>query len=199
MHPCVCSAARSSLHRSHLSLRAFDVREPLRKMLPLVPLLVTLLFLLSDAFGTPCPPRRYNCPIANATAAPMPSALAFDLFANALYAERNLESLMRFVGPTYINHNPFSTDGPDGLRAAVGTGFLNGTFTVMNRIRPPPGGSVGAVHYKYVGSMGVATPSAVVDFYRMDGPCVVEHWDISQTVPPNATNPHPLFSPPARR
>lgn len=34
---------------------------------------------------------------------------------------------------------------------------------------------------------------AVADVFRMNGTCVMEHWDVDQAKPANATNPLSLF------
>jgi len=36
-------------------------------------------------------------------------------------------------------------------------------------------------------------PIALADIYRMDGTCIVEHWDVTQARPANATNPIAMF------
>ena len=36
-------------------------------------------------------------------------------------------------------------------------------------------------------------PIALADIYRMNGTCVVEHWDVTQERPGNATNPIAMF------
>ena len=36
-------------------------------------------------------------------------------------------------------------------------------------------------------------PIALADIYRMDGTCLVEHWDVTQARPANATNPIAMF------
>lgn len=36
-------------------------------------------------------------------------------------------------------------------------------------------------------------PIALADIYRMDGTCIVEHWDVTQSRPANATNPIAMF------
>ena len=36
-------------------------------------------------------------------------------------------------------------------------------------------------------------PIALADIYRMDGTCIVEHWDVTQARPANATNGIAMF------
>lgn len=42
----------------------------------------------------------------------------------------------------------------------------------------------GVVHMRINGN----PQTAIVDLYRMDGTCLVEHWDITQAWPADATN-----------
>ena len=51
--------------------------------------------------------------------------------------------------------------------------------------------NTGWVFYR-IDAPGLAT-KALVDIYRMDGTCIVEHWDVLQVVPANATNPVGFF------
>lgn len=39
-----------------------------------------------------------------------------------------------------------------------------------------------------------AKPKAVVDLFRMDGTCVMEHWDVIQERPENPKNPLAMWS-----
>lgn len=36
-------------------------------------------------------------------------------------------------------------------------------------------------------------PIALADIYRMNGTCIVEHWDVTQETLRNATNPIAMF------
>ena len=141
-----------------------------------------------------CLPR---CAYANSSQPALSPALAFDRFVDAFYVQKNLSATVEYLSPGYINHYPYTLDGIPAFRKTVGTGFLNGTFAVMNRVHPPPGGTVGFVHYKYTPALPGGQAPAVVDVYRMEGSCVVEHWDVGEAVPANATNPRAMFSPPA--
>ena len=61
-------------------------------------------------------------------------------------------------------------------------------FTVL---RSSFDNDVGFVHLKIVPATG--EPIAVADIYRMQGSCIVEHWDVEQARPDNATNPIAMF------
>ena len=141
----------------------------------------------------PFPQNASRCALANST---LPMLEAFDIFTTTLYQRRNASSIAPFLNPGYINHNPFIADGAAAALRALTTGFTDGRFAVMNRVLPGDN-NVGFIHYSYQAPGSPAPPVAIVDIFRMEGPCVAEHWDLSQSVPANATNPHPLFSGPA--
>ena len=50
-------------------------------------------------------------------------------------------------------------------------------------------GDIGMVHFKVL----VQQPMVLADIFRLNGSCVVEHWDVNQALPANATNPIALF------
>ena len=49
-------------------------------------------------------------------------------------------------------------------------------------------GGIGFVHLNVAGGQ-----LAVADVFRLNGTCVMEHWDVDQARPANATNPLALF------
>lgn len=48
---------------------------------------------------------------------------------------------------------------------------------------------IGVVHLKVLSQPLLA----LADLFRLNGTCVVEHWDVNQALPANATNPIALF------
>jgi len=54
------------------------------------------------------------------------------------------------------------------------------------------GASFGLTYFKGISSdIGAGV---IADVVRMIGTCIVEHWDVAQSVDPgNSTNPHPFF------
>ena len=124
------------------------------------------------------------------------AAQSFDKFVDTLFNKRDANGARAHMNPGYINHNPYSTDGAEAaLSALTMSKYLNSTFGFMNVRGPASGNPVGMLHYKLT-YPDFPISVAVVDIFRMDGPCVAEHWDVSQTLPPNVTSSHPLFSEP---
>ena len=123
--------------------------------------------------------------------------LAFDKFVDTFYNKRDVLGAKAFLNADYINHNPYVPDGADAaINSLAASGYFNGTFGYMNVRGPNLLNPVGVVHYRYVYSDQYPTPTAVVDIFRMEGACVAEHWDVSQVLPSDVPNPHPLFSDP---
>src|SRR6266542_2019177 len=52
-------------------------------------------------------------------------------------------------------------------------------------------GDLAMVHVK--ATRPSTPPTAVADIYRFSAGCIVEHWDVLQSVPPNPVHDHPMF------
>ena len=128
--------------------------------------------------GPYCPPQP---------ASPYVQAAIFNDFINKLYVQKNAtDAYLTYVSPDYINHSPYA---PQGRAAAIA--FLSFLIPSVNRtiLHQIYQGDTGAVHLKVLSQ----TPIALVDLFRLNGTCVVEHWDVNQPLPANATNPIALF------
>lgn len=104
-----------------------------------------------------------------------------ELYEKALN-QHDFEGAAKYLGPRYIQHNPFAEDGAEGLKkfiewrkqkfpqakSIVKRAFADGDYVILHvhSIREP-------------GALGVA----IVDIYRMENGKVVEHWDVIQDVP----------------
>lgn len=132
----------------------------------------------------PSTPQAPFCPPKPATASQQ-HAIFFD-FINKLYTlEDPTTAYLTYVSPDYINHSPYA---PQGRAAAIA--FLKYLIPSVNRtiVHETFDGSIGFVHLNVAGGQ-----MAVADVFRLDGTCVMEHWDVDQAKPANATNPLSLF------
>ncbi|KAF5026470.1 hypothetical protein F66182_1457 [Fusarium sp. NRRL 66182] len=125
-----------------------------------------------------CPPRPVT---------PQQQRRIFDEFVQKLFIERNPAKAMNdHVSEGYLQHNPFATTGrqpsidnldwltPETVEfTVVHSGVDNNIGFTFTRMDLP----------------GQDQPTAVADFMRFNGSCLVEHWDSIQERPANRTNP----------
>jgi predicted SnoaL-like aldol condensation-catalyzing enzyme len=113
----------------------------------------------------------------------------FNDFVNVFYKQKDVpDAYNTFVAEDLIEHNPFTPDGREAGIAAL-TGLIAASDIELVHVLFD--GCIGAVHSMF--TLPGQPFLAIADFFRYDGSCIVEHWDVSESVPANATNPHPLF------
>lgn len=110
----------------------------------------------------------------------------------ALNEKRPEEAIQKYVGASYIQHNPKASDGPEGVIAyikyikaefpsshsEIKRVFADGDFVMMH------------VHTKRTSD----TPGlAIAEFFRLDNGKIVEHWDVIQPIPETAANNNTMF------
>lgn len=106
--------------------------------------------------------------------------------------QKNFEAASKYLGPTYIQHNPHAFDGPEGLK---------GYLTYLKKTYPDSRSEIKSVYADgdhvilHVHSkLSPSTPSrAIVDIFRVKNGKVVEHWDVIQDVPEKAKNSNGMF------
>jgi predicted SnoaL-like aldol condensation-catalyzing enzyme len=147
---------------------------------------LTLLSLSALAASANCPPTP-----GTTAAAQRASFLSFvDLF----YRQRDVRAAFTgHVDEAYVQHNPYFLSG----RAAAIEGLTRAVPGMKNSVaRVALSDDTGVVFYKSVaagpGGAGGAY-RAIVDVFRLNGSCVMEHWDVMQTRPADAKNPLALF------
>ncbi|KAH7305879.1 hypothetical protein B0I35DRAFT_516130 [Stachybotrys elegans] len=97
-----------------------------------------------------------------------------DAFANAFLVTKNLTNAFEYISSTYINHNPFAEDGPDAALDFLGPVWPGIQITVL---RTKFQGDQGWLNYQ---ASGIGT---VVDRFRWESGCIVEHWDVGEVYP----------------
>ena len=106
--------------------------------------------------------------------------------------QRDFDAASKYLGGRYIQHDPFASDGADGLRA----------FIVFLREKFPQGhveikrvfadGDYVILHVHSVREPGTRGRAAV-EIFRLDSGKIVEHWDVIQEIPEKAANPNGMF------
>jgi predicted SnoaL-like aldol condensation-catalyzing enzyme len=113
-------------------------------------------------------------------------------FVDTFFKQKNVtEAYNTFIDVNLIEHNPNILDGRQ-----AGITFLTPIIALVNfeLVHVLFDRGIGAVHAKVTGPIpSGAAFLATADFFRFDGTCIVEHWDVSEDAPKNSLNPHPLF------
>jgi predicted SnoaL-like aldol condensation-catalyzing enzyme len=114
-------------------------------------------------------------------------------FYNAVLNEKDFEKASKYLGATYIQHNPTAPDGPEGLKGFVN--FLKSKFpenkSEIKRVFAE--GNYVIVHVHAVREPGTRG-NAIIDIFRLDdNGKVVEHWDAVQPIPERAMNNNTMF------
>jgi len=102
------------------------------------------------------------------------------------------EAYETFVAENYIQHNPMAQDGRAAAIAFLEPIYRNNPqhrMTVHRMIVEDP--------YIVVHLHGQSSPddpgAAAVDILRVEDCRIVEHWDVTQSVPDNPPNPRAMF------
>ncbi|KAL8792632.1 MAG: hypothetical protein Q9195_004760 [Heterodermia aff. obscurata] len=113
----------------------------------------------------------------------------FNSFVTALYITKNVTfAFDKYIDVNLIEHDPFDPQGRDANAAKLAAIFPFANFEVL---RHSFDNNIGFVHLKL--NIPGQPPTALADIYRFVGTCIVEHWDVTQALPANATNPIALF------
>lgn len=109
-------------------------------------------------------------------------------FYEAALNEKDVQKAKRFLGDTYIQHNPRVADGVAGLLRFIE--FRRSHYPqARNEVkRVIAEGDLVALHVHSVVIPG-APGRAIVDIFRVQDGKVVEHWDVVQEIP------HDLYPP----
>lgn len=92
--------------------------------------------------------------------------------------------------PDYIQHNPNTPPGLDGVREAFKRGIDNVSTSIKRMVAE---GDLVVVHHNFkfdANGLGLA----VMDIFRLDDEgYICEHWDVMTPVPENASNKNGMF------
>jgi predicted SnoaL-like aldol condensation-catalyzing enzyme len=111
-------------------------------------------------------------------------------FYQELFGDKNVESIDKYIGETYIQHNPILPDGRDVLKQAVAEWFKGAPKEKIDIHHLSADGDLVYIHTKSVIGGKV---SSVIDIFRLENNKIVEHWDVITALPEKSANPHPLF------
>ncbi|KAE8445805.1 hypothetical protein EG329_012863 [Mollisiaceae sp. DMI_Dod_QoI] len=136
-------------------------------------------------------PRPY-CP--GRPASPSFQRAALSEFLSEFFFQPNgiTSSFLNFIDINYIQHSanlpPYGRDVNLAALLKAGPDFTGVNVTILQVLFDSP---YGMVHYRI--ALPGEQPVAIMDLWRFEGTCMVEHWDVIESLPVNATNPIALF------
>ncbi|PNP58996.1 hypothetical protein THARTR1_01244 [Trichoderma harzianum] len=123
-----------------------------------------------------CPPRP---------ATPEEQEKIFYAFANEFYVQKNIpEAFDNYVWIDYIQHNPSIGQGRDAAVIALSKNPVTNNTIVHQTFTNNTGF---LHHYQFT-----TPPIKIMDAYRMNGSCIVEHWDVIANLTLAKIDPTPL-------
>ncbi|KAJ7181545.1 hypothetical protein C8R43DRAFT_941378 [Mycena crocata] len=155
--------------------------------------LISVFALLGSAFSWPARsrsvPQLVTCIPSVGPVSALRQRVIFENFVDLMYKNAGVDTHRRGRNSAQPRY-PAVLDGAAASFAIVNTIFTDPThkIQIIDQAFEVP---VGWVHIRIDGLN--AGPTAIVDMYRFNGSCIVEHWDVIQERPVNATNSHPLF------
>ena len=114
-------------------------------------------------------------------------------FINLAFNDKKVqEAVTKYVGSTYIQHNPRIPDGIDGLLTFASS--LQAQFPLAHSDvkRIIAEGDLVVVHSKVTYSPD-DQGTAAADIFRLEQSKIVEHWDILQEIPATSANNNTMF------
>jgi predicted SnoaL-like aldol condensation-catalyzing enzyme len=118
----------------------------------------------------------------------------FNQYVDEWVHQRNFSAAAeKYLSPDLIQHNPQIANGSAAMVAAVIPILANYDGPDFSLVVVDEKKGLAVTLNRYVGKPGTGLPFAgVADFYRFDGTCIVEHWDVIESLPANSTNPDPF-------
>ncbi|KAH8842267.1 hypothetical protein MCOR27_002271 [Pyricularia oryzae] len=105
------------------------------------------------------------------------TATRFAEFADAFIFEKDIDAAFSYIAPEYINHNPAAQNGAQFAYDLLKPFWASQNITVLGTLYRHPQGWL-----NYRSAFGT-----IVDRYRWDGGCIVEHWDAGEQMPTDVT------------
>ncbi|KAI8225589.1 hypothetical protein K4K54_004428 [Colletotrichum sp. SAR 10_86] len=106
------------------------------------------------------------------------------------YADKDVDTLVSYVVDPYIQHSPAAPSGKTiaeaGMKIILTTpGLINNVSRIISDL------NFAVLHTHRI--QPNTTDKAIVDIFRLDGTCIIEHWDVQQIMTPSTVNPIAYF------
>jgi predicted SnoaL-like aldol condensation-catalyzing enzyme len=135
-----------------------------------------------------------SCRVKPAT--PFEQADGFADFVQKLYVDRNPSAAYhKYAKADLINHSAEVPVGAAPDEAQVTIDVVARIFSTLNATVYHQGfdSGYGWVHVRAIGGPFSPIETALVNIFRWDGTCIVEHWDCLQQRPEDTTNSLAMF------
>ncbi|OAL44953.1 hypothetical protein IQ07DRAFT_549336 [Pyrenochaeta sp. DS3sAY3a] len=152
--------------------------------------LLTPFLLLSSTLATPLSPpsalapatlnTRQTAPVKPAPCVRNPATSVrvtkkrAQKFAKAFIYEQDISKAFEFIAADYINHNPLAQNGSDSAWGILSPIWAAQNFTAQRTAFDFPQSWVGYTSAAF---------GPIVDRFRWEGGCIVEHWDQGEVFP----------------
>ncbi len=107
-------------------------------------------------------------------------------FINVVLLNHQMDKVTNYINPeTYIQHNPAVADGLEGFGEAMNYFAENGLVMEYKKLHKVlgQGNFVLAISE---GAFGKGDPTSFYDLFRLENGLIVEHWDVIETIMPEA-------------
>ena len=118
--------------------------------------------------------------------------VVLDFFDLAFVNREPEQARDRYLGATYIQHNPTAPDGAEIFPTLIGGLFAQAPEASFHLKRAIAEDDLVVLHYNLKMSPD-DLGQAVVDIFRVEDGRIVEHWDVMQPVPAEAHNDNGMF------
>ncbi|MEP7239475.1 MAG: nuclear transport factor 2 family protein [Devosia sp.] len=111
----------------------------------------------------------------------------------ALFGDHDLTALDRYWADTYIQHNPYMSDGREAVKQALKQwGILDAPKQKISFLRVIAESDLVMTQIAQPGQKN-GPPTVIVDIFRVADGKIAEHWDVTQQVPNDATNQRSMY------
>jgi predicted SnoaL-like aldol condensation-catalyzing enzyme len=115
-----------------------------------------------------------------------------DFYILAFVKKQVEEAFIKYVGETFIQHNPNIPDGKEASIKFLGKILKDNPQATITIKRVIAEDNLVAVH-SHLKRNAEDRGRAVIDIFRVEQGKIVEHWDVFQPVPETASNNNGMF------
>lgn len=113
-------------------------------------------------------------------------------FYESVFVNRNLADVEKYIGDTYIQHNPYVPNGREALVKLLEPRFKQEPERSNRILRTAADGDLVWLH-----ALAKTHPQdrgrVVVDIFRVENGKIVEHWDVMQPIPESSANGNTMY------